>query len=239
MLDPTDPHPLLGFLWSHMTRQTTATCECPTCKKSSEVKIWNTINITLNPELRVPVLDGSAFAFVCPECSAKEQMAYHFLYHDMDHKFMVHWFPDLETLPEEKFAELEKVTIWFPGYRYRIVSSRNRLREKILIFEMGLDDRVVEMVKHFAWAYYWKDKGIAMDEMYFNSVSGTSREPDVELIIMPASGQSSQTFTLPAAQGYVAAYWILRDKFKVPVEEGPGWKIVDHTYFDSLGNGKE
>lgn len=217
-----------------MTRQTTATCECPTCRKSSEIEIWNSVNVTLDPQLRKQVLDGSAFAFVCPACGAQEQLSYHCLYHDMEHQFMVHWMPDLETLPQEELSELEKVTIWSPGYRYRLVPSRNRLREKILIFECGLDDRVIEVMKHLVWEAYWKDKGIALDEMYFNSVGGTATEPEVELILLPASGQPGGTFTLPAQSGYVPAYWILRNKFNVPVAQGPGWQIVDHTYWDAL-----
>lgn len=34
-----------------------------------------------------------------------------------------------------------------PGYRKRIVTNQNALREKAIIFENELDDRVVELIK--------------------------------------------------------------------------------------------
>lgn len=39
------------------------------------------------------------------------------------------------------------------GYRTRIVTNQNSLREKALIFKCGLDDRVVELAKLFLIAH--------------------------------------------------------------------------------------
>ena len=221
-----------------MTRQTTAPCECPSCKKTTEVQIWSSINVMLHPEMRRNVLDGSAFEFVCPSCGARERLAYACLYHDQQESFMVYWVPAAEQDKAETLAMLENIPIPMPGYRRRIVTSRNRLREKILLFERGVDDRVIEVMKRIVWDAYLRDKGVAADEMYFDGVSGTPTAPDIELTILHASGQEPTKITIPAQAGYPVAYRILHEKFNVPTEHSPEWRLVDHTYMSEAEQGR-
>lgn len=48
----------------HMKEQIT----CPECGKKSDFLIWESINTTLDPEMKQAVRDGSAFMFKCPHC---------------------------------------------------------------------------------------------------------------------------------------------------------------------------
>lgn len=93
------------------------------------------------------MLDETIFDWKCPECGYTAQFVYPCLYHDREHEFMVYVVPNgsgREFQPvdvSEKFPQLAEVT-------KRVVSSPAELKEKILIFEAGLNDYAVELVKY-------------------------------------------------------------------------------------------
>lgn len=47
------------------------------------------VNVDLDPELKVKVMDGSLFTWTCPNCKKSFNAPYSFLYHDMTNNFMV------------------------------------------------------------------------------------------------------------------------------------------------------
>lgn len=51
-----------------------------------------------------------------------------------------------KTLATMNEAE-KKIGLEIPGYRKRIVTDQNALREKAIIFDQKLDDRVIEIIK--------------------------------------------------------------------------------------------
>ena len=59
------------------------------------------------------------------------------------------------------------------GYRTRIVTNQNSLREKALIFKCGLDDRVVELGKLFLIAHAGQQHPDAeFTDVFFNESEG-------------------------------------------------------------------
>ena len=119
---------------------------CPKCGAEVKTQMWSGINAEVNPNLRMEVLDEVLFDWTCPECGYEAQLAYPCLYHDKSRKFMVYVVPngnsrDLQSINvKEVFPQLRDV-------RKRVVTSLAELKEKVLIFEAGLDDRAVELVK--------------------------------------------------------------------------------------------
>ena len=220
-----------------MSKHTTTTYQCPNCRKSSTVKIWQSINVTINPELKDQVLDESAFAFVCPSCSFKQGLAYASLYHDQSLKFMAYWLPNADEMKEHDFAELNKNAIQETGYRLRVVSTLNRLKEKILIFEHRMDDRAIELLKRFVWSSQLEDNNVPRDRVYFSGSNVQFDYPEIELVAITNSGQS-RTFTVSGKNGYPRALETLHKEFKVPNYNALQWKIVDHTYWDLAEKGK-
>ena len=54
--------------------------------------------------------------------------------------------------PDSSFSEMKKM-----NYLIRVVRSQNELLEKINIFDEGLDDRIIEIMKVFYRAHYFEE----------------------------------------------------------------------------------
>lgn len=135
-----------------MAQEYEAMIACGSCGSDYPVAIHQSVNAQRSPELREALLKGKFFDTVCPECSFEGDLDYPVTYSDMEHRFIIQYCPNEENLEEAKFAmrgQIETLGESFPtdGFRFRIVTSQNKLREKVMIFEDGLDDRVVEMLK--------------------------------------------------------------------------------------------
>lgn len=60
------------------------------------------------------------------------------------------YYVDEDSVEQTKEIMLDvenKIGFEMPGYRHRIVTDQNALREKAIIFEHGLDDRIIEIIK--------------------------------------------------------------------------------------------
>lgn len=136
-----------------MTRLSSAQIDCPICGKKSEVKTYDSINVTLNPEYKEAALNGTLMHFDCPHCGFECEISTALLYHDMANKFMVQLVGshgDIEkTMSAYQAVSESKIAfnIFDADYKLRLVTSQNQLKEKVLIFESGLDDRRIEFCK--------------------------------------------------------------------------------------------
>lgn len=66
---------------------------CPNCGHEQKIIVWSAANVTLDPAIRTKVFDGEINFFDCEKCEHKSYIELPFLYHDMDRKFAVHYFP--------------------------------------------------------------------------------------------------------------------------------------------------
>lgn len=135
-----------------MSRSEMVKITCPQCQKESDFRIWSSINTQLDPELKSTVRDQSVFLFECPECGKKNSINYGFLYHQMEDNIIIHYANTEENVQEclelctNEDNEMMKEML-DSGYLIRIVRSREALLEKLAIFDAGLDDRIIEIIK--------------------------------------------------------------------------------------------
>jgi hypothetical protein len=91
-------------------------------------------------------MDESLFKWTCHSCGYSARLTYPVLYNDMKNRFMVYLIPKIDHFQladkslEEKFKTLKHID-------KRIVPDFNTFKEKIFIFESGLDDMAVELTK--------------------------------------------------------------------------------------------
>ena len=148
-----------------MSRCRSVEITCPSCGQKSQFTIWDSINTTLDPEMKSAVRNRSAFAFVCPHCGDRSNVNYGFLYHQMEDRILIHYVTSDEEAKtvEEMYSANNPITAEFPSFRdadymVRIVFSQNQLLEKLAIIDAGLDDRLVEIYKVFLLANAQKEK---------------------------------------------------------------------------------
>ena len=132
-----------------MSMESKETYTCPECGHEQECTVWHSLNGDMNPEAKQQLLDGTLFLSECSNCGRKSNLDYGILYHDMTNQAMV-YYVDEESV--NKTLEIMKNSgkqfgLDMSGYRNRIVTDQNSLREKAIIFDHGLDDRVVEIIK--------------------------------------------------------------------------------------------
>ncbi|MBO6211652.1 CpXC domain-containing protein [Algoriella sp.] len=122
------------------------TQNCPHCGFEQEMEYYQTVNITLQPELKNKVLSGNLNQNICSNCKKEINFVSGFLYHDMTNKIML----ELSmTNGEEDGDEGKKEIIQnmiTQEYIYRKVYDYERLVEKINIFDNKLNDLIVQKV---------------------------------------------------------------------------------------------
>lgn len=129
-----------------MSTQTSKDVSCPHCGAAVKTEMWPGINAQDSPELRERLLNETLFDWTCPRCGYRARLLYPCLYHDRDRQFMVYLAPsgscsELGAVDvSEKFPRLSSV-------KKRVVATLPRMKEKVLIFEAGLNDYAVELVK--------------------------------------------------------------------------------------------
>lgn len=126
---------------------------CPKCGKKQEVKIYPSINANYDTEAKEKLMHNQLFSFTCEECGETTPLLFNCLYHDMENGLMVWLMPEAgdKELQEmnETVTQMQAFGMTATGldYRYRIVRTVNELKEKLLIEQENLDDRIIELVK--------------------------------------------------------------------------------------------
>lgn len=159
-----------------MSRHSVEKITCPKCGKESDFMVWSSINTVLDPEMYEKVRNGEAFAFHCPECGHAAGVDYGCLYHQMDDEMMIYYVPNPDGAEEayNMFRGDSKVSELMgkmqENYLYRIVQSKNELKEKLYIFDAGLDDRAIEIIKVFYAQKMQEDNPeVSVDEIRFDA----------------------------------------------------------------------
>jgi hypothetical protein len=208
-----------------MTSSSEEKVTCPQCGHQQRFTIWGSINVTLNPELKQDLLTGTLNRFVCEGCGTRTNVNYGTLYHDMKQAVLI-----LLTYdgPQE---DLSKVGRMFRKHRIRIVGSPYSLREKVYIFDAGLDDRMVELFKVFVLALMSRD-GRKAKELLFDSMSDQDGQKEIDFV---ALGEGEPTkVSVPWAQYETMAAKYASSLPNPKTEEGK-WLRVDADYLKALG----
>lgn len=137
---------------------------CPECNETTIAKLHTSINVTNFKGLREKTLDESLFKWKCQTCGYSAKLTYPVLYNDMKKRFMIYLIPRIDHFQladkalEEDFKNLKHIN-------KRIVPDFNTFKEKIFIFESGLDDMAVELTKLAISKLVAKKHNISDDEI--------------------------------------------------------------------------
>lgn len=126
-----------------LTKFTREELACPRCGKVHLCDRYSVINVTEKPELKEKVLLNKLFVFKCDACGLTAPLTYESVYVDTKKKLLFYLTPEMTEEAKKSIAMWDKVE----ARQKRIVTSLNDLKEKILIADNLLDDRIVEFMK--------------------------------------------------------------------------------------------
>lgn len=132
-----------------MKNKTIDVITCPYCGHKQNMTFWGVVDANENPKIKQRILNGTFFEQTCKACGEQHLVSYPMLYEDKENRLMIY----LNSTPlgistaQEAIDSRRNVVAEKDDMRIRIVTSPNYLREKLRIFDMGFDDRVVEIVK--------------------------------------------------------------------------------------------
>ena len=69
-----------------MSDRTQIEVTCPVCGRPSKTSIWKSANVSIDPDLKLQLLDDRLNLFMCPKCHEETPVLTSLLYHDMDQK---------------------------------------------------------------------------------------------------------------------------------------------------------
>jgi predicted nucleic-acid-binding Zn-ribbon protein len=131
-----------------MSKLKVESVSCPRCNHTQEVPTWDSINVTLNLRLKADLFANKINTITCGKCRYHSMLGKDLLYHDMQMRVMIfEQYSSHDIMDELETSKQHCAQNGFRDYRFRIVKSRLGLIEKILLFQDGFDDRVVELMK--------------------------------------------------------------------------------------------
>ena len=173
-----------------------ASAPCIKCGEKQVIRIYRSINVSEDPQLKEKVRNGSLFLWECPHCGQVNLAKYETLYHDPAARLMVWLLPEGD-ISETQMKAITMHTKAMGGYTLRRVTDMGSLMEKVLIHDAGLDDVVLEMCKYVTKMEMiskitGKDNQEALMKAKFNfyRIEGEADERMITLMF-PQDGQMS------------------------------------------------
>jgi hypothetical protein len=140
------------------------------CGRAFETEVWIALNVTTDPELRQLLLSGELNKVECPVCGRESRVDHELLYVDMARHLLIAMLPRTQgqswaqAKRDFERRSIAQKELWSRAagltadevqgglYVRRMVFGFNELREKVFLFDKGLDDRAVELLKlGLAW----------------------------------------------------------------------------------------
>ncbi len=139
-----------------MSASKTYSIRCPQCGHEQKVELYDSINVTQQPELKTALFENRLNRVLCQSCEASFRIDKPLLYHDPDRNILIHWMPDTAVSREEILDEfdrsMEELRAALPEDieppRVRLVFTRAELVELVFIIVAGMEERVVEYIKY-------------------------------------------------------------------------------------------
>ncbi len=164
-----------------MSQKNTYHIDCPTCKETQEVALYESINVATDPELHDQLMDHTLNVVECKACGFEFRVEKPILYHDPDHAFMIYYLPTQENdikAGQQQFRnsigainQLRPEDEEIP--QVHLAFSKPELVERIFYLEEGLDERLIEYVKYLIYTKNMSKTPPATKALLYNAEDST------------------------------------------------------------------
>lgn len=134
-----------------MTKIVEEKIRCVNCGQEFSIRLYDSINVTLDPGLREKIKRREINVFPCPECGTIHKISKPFLYNDMERRVMVSVNPGAERSEKKEILsdlkEKLKPVRFFLGadsYDFDVVFSLEELERKYLDGQKGRELQELE-----------------------------------------------------------------------------------------------
>lgn len=224
-----------------MSKYHTIFLECPACHRKVEYVYWDSVNTSLDPELKEKILDKSIFLCSC-NCGHEGFLFHPILYHDMEKNLMIQYVQPEDVYDAiksfDEFGKNEIISNGIKKIRLRIVTDINYLIEKIHIFDMGLDDKIIEIIKCIYKKAYLQSESPAKDfDFIFCPPDYDSENEEEQICHLKLINYENNTYiVLPIDRNKFAYYSELIESQKKN-KRGNNY-IIQQEWADSIIDGK-
>jgi hypothetical protein len=133
---------------------------CP-CGAAMSVDVADSVHAVTAPRLRAAILDRTFHVFTCEQCGERRRLDKALAYTDFArHQWLLVFPPeqlaDYRAIDAAARASFQATMVercapivreWSADMKRRTVFGLASLREKLVTFDLGLDDRVIELIK--------------------------------------------------------------------------------------------
>ena len=130
-----------------MSKIATIQVTCSKCQFRFPFQMWESVNVTLNPDMKEIVRHGGLFQAICPHCGEPILVDFPTIYHNMDKRIMIHYNPAFENEALRNIMLKASKDMLDYQYTMRFTTSLDDFVEKVDILESGYDDRLMEFCK--------------------------------------------------------------------------------------------
>jgi len=208
-----------------------AEINCPSCGAPCEFAMHTSIDVSNDSSLKVRVLDGSLFRSTGSICSHVAEVEHPAIYRDDRRRILIWLFPINKGAVKPDVLAPMMSDIDIHAYQRRRVGSLNELIEKILLFDDGLDDLVIELVKRDLRSQIpSSDRSIAI--FYRGRGRDNTESPEeIELNAVGPRGIEPYCLSIDQYEELGELYRDIAEKVKLSQD---GWHCVDQTLADSV-----
>ncbi len=210
-----------------MTRFSEDNLSCPGCGHEQPFTHYDSVNVSLDPELKEKLLSRELTTFCCSKCGETAEVVGPMLFHDMNQQFMIWLLPGDDPVPEDPFLS-GPMSVFTDSLMRRRVRSFNELIEKISIFDDGLDDRVTELSKLLIRL---QEPSFQEGELLYDGLHESDEETTVQFAHLV--NEESQGLSVPWASLSLAGERLL-DSLSQGEEDQTGWVEIDREWAASV-----
>lgn len=81
---------------------------CPKCTSTQEMHIWDSVNVTLDPDLKEEIMKQRLNVFFCKQCDYRGSVDVSLLYHDMQKRYCIQYVAQDDAKSEEFYRNVSK-----------------------------------------------------------------------------------------------------------------------------------
>ena len=193
---------------------------CPQCVEAIDVMVYRSIDNQL-PDAVNQVISGALFKYQCPHCGRRDRLEYDLSFYDAENNVWIQVVHSAGQIPD--YVRALNMSSSHIGLRVRIVHDIHELREKLMAFVMGRDDRVLEIYKHIAKSQFqsqYPDFVLSREPFYAGSI-----ETGDEVITFHGNGGKIQLIRLDEAY-----YRLLSNEFSSRIGAEPKRYVYDSDW---------